>query len=111
MSNGHSIRAGSSGGRASQRRMPSPSLKASILTAGFRFRDSVATVSTDRVDIREIVQKAIVFNEQLAARKAGIDPAMPWYPYDSIGNLMELRELLTDEWAYPLDLTGGDPVL
>ena len=24
---------------------------------------------------------------------------------------MELRELLTDEWAYPLDLTGGDPVL
>jgi tRNA (mo5U34)-methyltransferase len=68
-------------------------------------------VSTDRLHIREIVQKAAAFGSELAARKADIDPAPAWYPYDSIGSLYKLDKLLTDEWAYPLDLTGGDPVL
>ena len=58
-----------------------------------------------------MVLLADAFNNRLAALKPNLDPAIRWYPYDSLGSFFELDKLLTGEWRYPLDLAGADPVL
>ena len=64
----------------------------------------------DRLDPARLIDAALRFRTRLDQAKAGIAD-VPWYPYDSLMNLYPLRDLLTGDRRFLLDLAGGAPVL
>jgi tRNA (mo5U34)-methyltransferase len=68
--------------------------------------------SASSLDISEIIQRAIAFQERMDSVKAQIRPReFKWYPYDAWTNIVPLDELLKGERRQLLDLIGDNPVL
>src|SRR5213594_774995 len=65
-----------------------------------------------KLDIRNLADKANLFQHHLIAIQASIPhPDFEWYPYDSLGSLYTMANLLTGERQFLLDLIGDAPVL
>ena len=65
-----------------------------------------------QLEIRDVVARALEFQEHLAAaRKKSTAPEPGWYPWDSFGTLTRLNELLTGRHRFLEPLIGDDPVL
>src|SRR5688572_4388898 len=65
-----------------------------------------------KLDIGTIARSAAEYQIKLDAVKSAIEPrTFDWYPYDSLGSLFTLDELLTGESRYLLELLGSGPVL
>lgn len=47
------------------------------------------------MDIEDMVKRGQAFRADLLNRKTAIDPAFPWYPYDTMSNLLHLNGLLS----------------
>jgi hypothetical protein len=63
-------------------------------------------------EIRDLIARAVVFQEELARRKGEINLAAPgWYPWDSFGTLTLLDRMLTGRRRYLDPILGGDPIL
>ncbi len=65
-----------------------------------------------RIEISQLVEQANQFQtllDKIKAQLTGID--FPWYPYDTLGNLVHLDALLTGERRYLLDLVDREMVL
>src|SRR5690242_17116753 len=68
--------------------------------------------ASSKVDIRNLADKANLFQHHLIAVQASIPhPDFEWYPYDSLGGLYTMADLLTGERQFLLDLIGDRPVL
>ena len=64
------------------------------------------------LEIRELIQRALTFQESLLKTKAKIAPAdFGWYPWDSFGTLWLLEKLLTGRHRFLRALIGSDPVM
>ncbi len=64
------------------------------------------------IEVSQIVQKASQFQtllEKVKGQLTSLD--FPWYPYDTLGNLVHFDALLTGEGRYLLDLIGSEVVL
>ena len=65
-----------------------------------------------QLEIRDVVARALEFQEKLAAARAEATAPEPgWYPWDSFGTLSRLNELLTGRHRYLEPMIGDDPVL
>jgi len=63
------------------------------------------------VDIRELRQRSDNWAKELESAKAGAaEPGFPWYPYDTLGNLIHLDTLLTGPRRNLLELAAGRPL-
>ncbi|GLZ41277.1 methyltransferase domain-containing protein [Actinokineospora sp. NBRC 105648] len=49
------------------------------------------------MDFDAVSELALRFRAELATRKQEIDPDFPWYPYDTMSNIVHLRGLLTGD--------------
>jgi hypothetical protein len=66
----------------------------------------------DALEIREVIQHALAFQETLQRVKAKAKPPEPgWYPWDSFGTLTLLDRLLTGRHRFLAPLIGSKPVL
>ena len=64
-----------------------------------------------QLEIRDVVARALEFQERLAAaRVEATAPEPGWYPWDSFGTLTRLNELLTGRHRYLEPMIGDDPV-
>jgi tRNA (mo5U34)-methyltransferase len=63
------------------------------------------------VDIAELKDKALEFEQQLVAKKNELREPEFWYPYGTLGNFLHLDALLTGEHRFLLKLIGDKPVL
>ncbi len=62
-------------------------------------------------DIGRLLPLAVAFKARLAAAKAAVEPASgSWYPYDILGSLWHLDDMLTGEHRDLAALIGADPV-
>jgi len=65
-----------------------------------------------QLEIRDVVARALVFQERLARVRQSVEPPDPgWYPWDSFGTLQRLNELLTGANRFLDPVIGDDPVL
>jgi hypothetical protein len=65
-----------------------------------------------RPDINWIARSAAAYQIHLDGWKQKIEPRdFDWYPYDSLGSLFTLDEVLTGDSRYLLELLGAGPVL
>ena len=65
-----------------------------------------------KLDIRNLASKAALFQDRIRGVQESLPrPGFDWYPYDSIGNVFLLADLLTGERQFLLDLIGDGPVL
>lgn len=48
------------------------------------------------MDFADVMTRGLAFRLGLLDRKASIDPAFPWYPYDTMANLLHLDTLLSE---------------
>ena len=65
-----------------------------------------------QLEIRDLIARAVAFQEALSLRKAKIDlPAPGWYPWDSFGTVTLLDQMLTGRHRILDPLLGTDPVL
>jgi SAM-dependent methyltransferase len=65
-----------------------------------------------QLEIRDLVARALVFQEQLRQAKSEVSPPDPgWYPWDSFGTLGILDKLLTGRRRFLEPLIGDHPVL
>jgi SAM-dependent methyltransferase len=66
----------------------------------------------DALEIREVIQHALVFQKRLQEIKAQAKSPEPgWYPWDSFGTVTLFNELLTGRRRFLSPLVGSDPVL
>ena len=64
------------------------------------------------LEIRELIQRSLRFQESLLKTKAKIGPAdFAWYPWDSFGTLSLLEKLLTGRNRFLRALIGSEPVM
>lgn len=49
------------------------------------------------MDFEDLKTRGLAFRLDLRDRKAAIDPAFPWYPYDTMANLLHLDTLLSQQ--------------
>lgn len=60
------------------------------------------------MDIEEVVKCGQKFRTDLLNRKSGIEPTFPWYPYDTMSNLLHLHRLLRERHSGVFaDIAGG----
>jgi len=65
-----------------------------------------------QLEIRDLVARALIFQERLSRARAELDAPDPgWYPWDSFGTLTTLDRLLTGRHRFLDTLLGDDPVL
>lgn len=63
-----------------------------------------------------LLEKSVLFNEELDKKKRDIDSNFPWYPYGTLNNFIHLREIfnkrpinsLADHHAKMLDIGAAD---
>ncbi len=48
------------------------------------------------MDFEDVMTRGLAFRLDLLDRKVAIDPAFPWYPYDTMANLLHLDTLLSE---------------
>lgn len=64
------------------------------------------------LEIRELIQRGLIFQESLLKTKAKIAPAdFGWYPWDSFGTLCLLEKLLTGRRRFLRGLIGSEPIM
>lgn len=63
------------------------------------------------MDIAELKDKALEFEQQLVAKKNELRESGFWYPYGTLGNFLHFDALLTGEHRLLLKLIGDKPVL
>ncbi|HYO81382.1 MAG TPA: methyltransferase domain-containing protein [Bryobacteraceae bacterium] len=68
-------------------------------------------VATRPSDIRQLLQSSIAFSEQFEQARKNRPFDMPWYAYDSLGNLDHFDRLLSGRNRNLHSLAGGKPVL
>src|SRR5438094_8681014 len=72
----------------------------------------MARMEGPKLDIRNLASKAALFQDRIRGVQESLPrPGFDWYPYDSIGNVFLLADLLTGERQFLLDLIGDGPVL
>ena len=72
----------------------------------------MSELSLVRPDISSIAQQAAQYQIEFDALKQALQPRdFGWYPYDSLGSLFTLDQLLTGESRYLLDLLTPGPIL
>jgi tRNA (mo5U34)-methyltransferase len=63
------------------------------------------------MDIAELKDKALEFEQRLVAKKHELREPGFWYPYGTLDNFFALDALLTGEHRFLLNLIGDNPVL
>jgi tRNA (mo5U34)-methyltransferase len=65
-----------------------------------------------QLEIRDVIARAVAFQERLGGLKKAIDLPQPgWYPWDSFGTLTLLDQMLTGRRRFLDPLIGSDPIL
>jgi hypothetical protein len=60
----------------------------------------------DRIDAKSLEQRALQFQTELTAIKQAIGADFPWYPYETLSNIVHLRPLLEEHPLHELVRPG-----